>query len=964
MKRGYIVNLAVDDREKSLDRLRPIFTLTTKYEKAVLVVLFFSFFFYSFSGFPILGTSAAKAVAPPSDLTSSPGPAEPHTAIIIHDGSEGDKQARVVEDLLGHFAIQSEVTSQDSYQKGELEQYDLAVYLNRNRATIPQAVLGDISETEKTVLWIGFGLEQMDQKRMTERYGFSYLATNVTGYFTIVEYNGREMIKPMRASGVVQIDNEELAKTYALMRGAEARPYIVNGGNFWYVADIPMDETTQYSSYLAFADVLHEVVGIPHHVDHTALIRIEDVHPAVDQLKLRAIADYLYSRNIPFSVALIPVYVNNLTGEVITLSDAPDFVETIHYMEDKGASIVLHGYTHQYTGESAIDYEFWRGEENHAPSAESAGWVKNRLKLALEECWNNDIYPIAWETPHYTASDFSQDIFAQYFPVYYGRRFQDFYPYVIQGDHWGQVVIPETMGYVLLDRDAGDDPQVPETGELIAVRDGVASAFFHPFLDVELLAQLTNQVQEDGFTYVPLDTMTGDEMPSAVELTWTEQIQARISGMKQTIEQKGPPGLSWLSLMGLMIIVYYILIFGLGRKVVPPKPRFNPDLKFIIIVPALNEELVIADTLDYLLALQGDNVYVLVVNDDSDDRTEEIVQSYLSDRCDLLNRPPAIARQGKGRALNYAFQHILSSEHYRGWDDNNTVVAILDADGRIAPNAITTISPFFDNEKTGAVQTSVRISNPQVNVLTRWQQFEFLTFNRIFQRGREQIGSVGLGGNGQFVRLSALKSLGDNPWSDCLTEDLDIGLRLMVEGWENHFSGETYVSQQAVTRLFPLIRQRSRWFQGHVTCWTHINSILKSNLKFSTRIDSIYYLLGIMLVFLFLPAATVLFTGMLILLITGAASVADLFYGGFWPYIILMYVLSFGPLPLLAVIYWKEDENVSLLGAMVWAHIFAIVYYIWFVAGCIAIWRLFRGHDAWVKTERADVSPASRSGGD
>ncbi|MGH2968452.1 MAG: hypothetical protein ACRDK0_05240 [Solirubrobacteraceae bacterium] len=46
-------------------------------------------------------------------------------------------------------------------------------------------------------------------------------------------------------------------------------------------------------------------------------------------------------------------------------------------------------------------------------------------------------------------------------------------------------------------------------------------------------------------------------------------------------------------------------------------------------------------------------------------------------------------------------------------------------------------------------------------------------FSRLVQAGRDPLGSVGLGGNGQFVRLSALQDMGDSPWSRCLTEDLD-----------------------------------------------------------------------------------------------------------------------------------------------------------------------------------------------
>src|SRR5437868_5930120 len=110
----------------------------------------------------------------------------------------------------------------------------------------------------------------------------------------------------------------------------------------------------------------------------------------------------------------------------------------------------------------------------------------------------------------------------------------------------------------------------------------------------------------------------------------------------------------------------------------------------------------------------------------------------------------------------------------------------------------------------------VRMYNASAGRLPRLQDFEFVTLTEIFQRARQQLGSVGLGGNGQFTRLSALADVGDAPWTDCLTEDLELGVRLRLKGWTNHFCPRTYVSQQAVAKLRPLVRQRSRLFLGHL----------------------------------------------------------------------------------------------------------------------------------------------------
>ena len=68
-------------------------------------------------------------------------------------------------------------------------------------------------------------------------------------------------------------------------------------------------------------------------------------------------------------------------------------------------------------------------------------------------------------------------------------------------------------------------------------------------------------------------------------------------------------------------------------------------------------------------------------------------------------------------------------------------------------------SPYFQQPRVGAVQVGVRMYNAQESLLARMQDIEFVVFTEIYQRARRHLGTVELGGNGQFVRLAALRSL-------------------------------------------------------------------------------------------------------------------------------------------------------------------------------------------------------------
>src|SRR4029077_14014965 len=110
---------------------------------------------------------------------------------------------------------------------------------------------------------------------------------------------------------------------------------------------------------------------------------------------------------------------------------------------------------------------------------------------------------------------------------------------------------------------------------------------------------------------------------------------------------------------------------------------------------------------------------------------------YQSDRVWLLRRQLPDAQQGKGEALNAAFRH-LRHERELPVPENQVIVCVVDADGRLADNALVEVAPYFRDPAAGAVQIGVRMYNAPVGLLPRLQDFEFVTFTEIFQRARQQ----------------------------------------------------------------------------------------------------------------------------------------------------------------------------------------------------------------------------------
>jgi cellulose synthase/poly-beta-1,6-N-acetylglucosamine synthase-like glycosyltransferase len=405
------------------------------------------------------------------------------------------------------------------------------------------------------------------------------------------------------------------------------------------------------------------------------------------------------------------------------------------------------------------------------------------------------------------------------------------------------------------------------------------------------------------------------------------------------------------ALVGLTI-AYLVVTIVLSRFRRPLRSDAQGPLQYVLLVPALNEERVIARTLDSLTKLPRDRTTVVVIDDGSTDATAEIVRSFKDEhpKVLLLQRHLPDAQQGKGAALNEAFAQIQRTAADLGWDTARVVVGVVDADGTLPANTYDVIDRYFRDSRTGAVQMLVRIRNRN-KLIGRCQDYEFFLFASITQTARENLGSVGLGGNGQFVRLSALESVAtDGPWTDCLTEDLDLGLRLAMAGWQNRFTSEVAVEQQGVDSLRRLLRQRTRWMQGHFQCHRHIPALVRSKLPTVTVLDLSYYLLAPCLVLLG-PFVIALPLAVLAVEVIGNASA---WFGdpvGF-AYLSVLFGASFGPLYALCWLYQRRSGDISRLGTFGLAHLLALYNWVWYVALWRAVARIVLRRGGWAKTDR------------
>ncbi len=465
--------------------------------------------------FPPVGSLRA---APRDDAEDSSAVA------IIYDGEPDPRvdsyiHSLYLANLLTHFDLQGTMIPLSDYQRGQLATFRAGFLVtDAARTVIPAALLADIRATSRPFAWLGGHIDQLLSTPEAQRhYGFSFVETRRDLDYRFVLYKETMLPKPDPEMTIVTIQDPEAAEVVAtaINQRKVSSPYVVRSRNFWYFADKPFSYMEEGSRYLVICDLLHDILGINHNSEMRAMVRIEDVSIDDDPDDLVKIASWLYDRHVPFTFALIPIFRDPAHSLEVRLGDRKSTVDALHYMIAHGGTPVMHGITHQVHGLSGDEYEFWDELGNRPVGGDSAEFVMRRLKMGFAECFANDIYPVAFEVPHYGASEIDYRTLGKVFSLFYDRPMvvpddttAQVVPYPVV-DEYGRHIVPETLGYL-----PADDPEpmkiIQNARYMRVVRDGIASFYFHPFLNQSLLEQVVQGVSALGYHFISLREFSGD----------------------------------------------------------------------------------------------------------------------------------------------------------------------------------------------------------------------------------------------------------------------------------------------------------------------------------------------------------------------------------------------------------------------------------------------------------------------
>ena len=294
--------------------------------------------------------------------------------------------------------------------------------------------------------------------------------------------------------------------------------------------------------------------------------------------------------------------------------------------------------------------------------------------------------------------------------------------------------------------------------------------------------------------------------------------------------------------------LYQILVSICSLVKLKDKPlKINKKHKFMAIIPAHNEEMVVANLIESLKNQNypSDLLDIYVIADNCTDNTATVAReagAIVYERFDETKKT-------KG----YAMQWFLNKKVEENADYD--AFCVFDSDNIVAPDFMKNMNKKLCQGEQ-IVQGYRDIKNPTDSWIASGYAIFYWTMNRFYHLARYNLGlSPLINGTGFMVRFDIIKKEGWN--TKTLTEDIEFSLKSIAKGRKLGWAVDAKVYDEQPNEFKQSWSQRSRWTVGHLQCMKYYTKDLAKGVKNNKSLmnfDGFLYIMGIpmLLITLFL----------------------------------------------------------------------------------------------------------------
>lgn len=264
-------------------------------------------------------------------------------------------------------------------------------------------------------------------------------------------------------------------------------------------------------------------------------------------------------------------------------------------------------------------------------------------------------------------------------------------------------------------------------------------------------------------------------------------------------------GITFLLSVPLIVVTGQLMTSLFIRKKTAKNSNDQAIANFAILMPAHNEEFIIAETLTKLIPQIESASDIYLVADNCEDSTAHIANTF---GVNVIERHDPI-KKGKGYALTYGLEVLkLSKKQYQ-------CVIILDADCEIDKSSLDKLA-IYTTKNNAPVQALYLMRVPSgASIKQRVAGFAWFVKNKLrpLSMNAMQL-PITLTGTGMAFPLGVLTNVDFDNGN--IVEDMQLGIDLTMQGHPPHFLPDAVVYSDFPQSTDAQSSQRARWEHGHI----------------------------------------------------------------------------------------------------------------------------------------------------
>jgi len=369
----------------------------------------------------------------------------------------------------------------------------LVVFCPNAHPDLSTNVLEAVAATNKPVLWIGYGPDQIAKTKPFEGQFVAEPFLHL-GPTSDVGYRERRWFAPVAPLAEARLTTQSVARVLMTLHYTASNapaPLCWQSQGVTFFAAVPDGGRLGQ----LFSDLLLDFYAVTTVPSSAVFLRIDDYQCASDHREFQRKVDFLASRSKPFLVSVTPTCSGN--GGSGDLEANPDYVAGLRYAQARGGRIVLRGFAPDAAG-----YEFWDAQLDRPLAKDTPEFTRERLHQGVRQLLKQGLLPLGWQTPHYAASRTAQREIARVFSTGVERvQLSDaserdaFAPDAVTLNPGGMLIVPENLGFVVANEtNAVENIQMSATN-LLQTRGTVGGCVIHAYQPLATFMTLVERLE-------------------------------------------------------------------------------------------------------------------------------------------------------------------------------------------------------------------------------------------------------------------------------------------------------------------------------------------------------------------------------------------------------------------------------------------------------------------------------------